>query len=151
MNFPTGGFFENENNSEQDLVNLFNKELEVPANGTSFITLSTACANPGKAAPMIGRINWSYSYDQKIGVLLDSYHSNRTAVEFMTGPQHHNTAEKRHHFLQMFVWVYYDASKKQILDFATKYIFEGDRRAAENYVDLYYPIAKLFIDTYKRL
>ncbi len=150
VKFPSGGFFNNTNNSEQDLVNLFKKTLEVPSNGVNTITLSTACANPKKAAPRSGRTDWSYGFDQKIGDLLENYHSNRSMVELMTGPENHSTFQKRHNFLQMFVWVYYNADKKHILDFATKYIFNGDRRAAEIFVDIYYPIAKLFIENYKR-
>lgn len=150
VKFPSGGFFNNSISSEQDLVNLFKKTLEVPSNGASSITLSTACANPKKAAPRTGRTNWSFGFDQKIGILLENYHSNRSMVELMTGAENHSTSQKRHNFLQMFVWVYYNADKKSILNFATKYIFDGDRRAAEIYVDIYYPIAKLFIDNYKR-
>jgi len=150
INFPPGGFFYNEVDSEQDLVNLFRKKLEVSENGTSVIILSTACADPKKAAPGIGRINWSYGFDQKIGILLENYHSNKSMVELMTGPQNHSTFQKRHHFLQMFVWIYYNADKKHILNFATKYMFDGDRRSAEIFVDIYYPIAKLFIENYKR-
>ena len=35
----------------------------------------------------------------------------------MTGAEHHNTFEKRHNFLQMSVWVYYNADKKFFQDF----------------------------------
>tara|TARA_B100001758_G_C18119344_1_gene457876 strand:- start:45 stop:680 length:636 start_codon:yes stop_codon:yes gene_type:complete len=150
INFPPGGFFNNEVDSEQDLVNLFRKKLDVSANETGTITLSTACANPKKAAPAIGRINWSYSFDHKIGILLENYHANKSIVELMTGPQNHSTSQKRHHFLQMFVWVYYNADKKHILNFATKYIFDGNKKSAEIFVDIYYPIAKLFIENYKQ-
>ena len=150
VKFPSGGFFNNSINSEQDLVNLFEKTLEVPSNGVNLITLSTACADPKKAAPRTGRTNWSFGFDQKIGILLEKYHSNRSVVELMTGVENHSSSQKRHNFLQMFVWVYYNADKKSILNFATKYIFDGDRRAAEIFVDIYYPIAKLFIENYKR-
>lgn len=150
VRFPSGGFFNNSSESEQDLVNLFKKTLDVPANSFNTIILSTACANPKKSAPRVGRTDWSYSYDQKIGLLLENYHSNKSMVELMTGPKNHSTSQKRHNFLQMFVWVYYNADKKHILDFATKYIFDGNRRSAEIFVDVYYPIAKLFIENYKR-
>ena len=41
-------------------------------------------------------------------------------IEMLTEKEYHTTFEKRHNFLQMCVWVYYDAEKDQIVDFATK-------------------------------
>jgi len=151
IHFPPGGYFLNENESEQNLVLLFYDKLTVPPGGMNNIVLYTACANPDRSAPRAGRINWTYGYDNKMGILLESYESNRDMVALMTGPEHHSTFEKRHNFLQMFVWVYYNADKKQIVNFSTKYIFDGDRDAAQSYVEIYYPITKLFIETYKKL
>jgi hypothetical protein len=51
----------------------------------------------------------------------------------------------------MCVWVYYNADKKQILDFATKYIFDGNKEEATLFVDAFYPLAVTFIEIYKSM
>ena len=51
----------------------------------------------------------------------------------------------------MCVWIYYDADKKQILDFATKYMFDGNKNQAQLFVDSFYPLAVSFINLYKSM
>ena len=149
--FPEGGFFRNSVSTEQDLLVLFNKELNVRAGENKEIVIPTACADPNKTAPANGRTSWTYDYDKKIGDLISFYHQNRIMVELLTGAEHHSTFEKRHNFLQMCVWVYYDASKSQILSFSTKYIFDGDSNASKEFVDAFYPLASSFIVMYKNM
>ena len=62
-----------------------------------------------------------------------------------------STFDKRHNFLQMCVWVYYNADKKQILDFATKYLFDGNKEQATLFVDVFYPMSVTFINIYKSM
>ena len=150
IDFPLGGFFVNLDTTEQNLVVLFYEDIEVKANSNAQIKIGTACANPKRKAPLKNRTTWVYDYDNKIAGLLYFYHTNRPMVELFTGSEHHSTIEKRHNFLQMCVWVYYNADRKKIIDFATKYMFEGDREAATEYVDLFYPLVVTFIDLYKK-
>ena len=151
INFPEGGFFINKSDLEQNLVILFYDELVVDLNKSEEILIGTACANPNKKVPSKGRTNWTYSYDVKIGDLIRYYNINRPIVEIITGLEYHDTQQKRHNFLQMCVWVYYDASKDQILNFATKYIFDNNKEQAKEFVDVFYPIAATFINLYKEL
>ena len=87
----------------------------------------------------------------KVGDLILYYHQNRAIVELMTGAEHHDTFEKRHNFLQMCVWIYYNAEKQQILNFATKYMFNGNKDQAKIFVDSFYPLAVSFINLYKSM
>ena len=119
--FPVGGMFVNLDSAEQNLVVLFNDVIEVKPDIKEKIIISTACANPKRKPPKNGRTTWVFDYDPKIGDLIQYYHDNRGMVELLTGSEHHNSFDKRHNFLQMCVWVYFDADKKQITDFATKY------------------------------
>ena len=151
IHFPPGGFFYNLDKSEQDLVVLFYDKVLVESGTKKDIVISTACANPKRRAPQNGRTTWNYGFDKKIGDLILYYHQNRAIVEMMTGEEHHNTFEKRHNFLQMCVWIYYDADKKQILDFATKYMFDGNKNQAQLFVDSFYPLAVSFINLYKNM
>jgi uncharacterized protein YlbG (UPF0298 family) len=91
------------------------------------IVIGTACANPKRKIPSKRRTTWVYDYDAKVGDLIRYYHQNRGFIELMTGSEHHDSFDKRHNFLQMCVWVYYNADKNQILDFATKYLCRSKR------------------------
>ena len=149
--FPPGGIFVNLDSTEQNLVLLFNKKVLIEAGKYKEISIGTACANPKRKVPRKNRRNWKFSYDQKVGGLINYYHENRPFVEMVTGSEHHNTFDKRHNFLQMCVWIYYNADKKHILDFATRYLFDGDKNQASLYIDVFYPIAVTFINIYKSL
>ena len=151
IHFPPGGFFYNLEKSEQDLVVLFYDKVLVESGKKKDVVIATACANPKRKAPLNGRTTWNYGFDKKIGDLILYYHENRSLVEMMTGAEHHNTFEKRHNFLQMCVWIYYDADKNQILDFATKYMFNGNKNQAQLFVDSFYPLAVSFINLYKNM
>jgi len=150
VEFPLGGFFVNLDTTEQNLVVLFYDEIKLDASSTSEIRIGTACANPNRKAPLKSRTTWVYDYDPKIADLLYYYHTNRSVVEIFTGAEHHSTVEKRQNFLQMCVWCYYNADKSQIIDFATTYMFDGDKEAATDYVDVFYPLVITFIDLYKK-
>ena len=150
VEFPLGGFFVNLDTTEQNLVVLFYDKITLDASSTAEIRIGTACANPNRKAPLKSRTTWVYDYDSKVGELLYYYHTNRPIVELFTGAEHHSTVEKRQNFLQMCVWCYYNADKSQIIDFATKYMFDGDKQAATDYVDVFYPLVITFIDFYKK-
>ena len=149
--FPEGGIFVNLDSTEQNLVILFYDKLSVGSGKSEEIVIGTACANPKRKIPSKRRTTWVYDYDVKVGDLIRYYHQNRGFVEMLTGSEHHDSFDKRHNFLQMCVWVYYDADKKQILDFATKYLFDGDKEKAKLFVDAFYPLAVTFINIYKGL
>ena len=151
VHFPPGGIFINKENTEQNLMILFYEKYSLNSGETKEVKISTACIDPKKKAPRKGRDNWDYSYDKKVGDLIYYYHQNRSLVELATGSEYHDTKEKRHNFLQMCIWVYYNAEKKQIIDFATKYIFNGDKQLAISFVDVFYPLAVSFINIYKAL
>ena len=51
----------------------------------------------------------------------------------------------------MCVWIYYNAEKQQILNFATKYMFNGNKDQAKIFVDSFYPLAVSFINLYKSM
>ena len=149
--FPEGGLFVNLDSTEQNLVVLFYDKIIVEPGKSKEIVIGTACANPKRKIPSKRRTTWVYDYDAKVGDLIRYYHNNRSLIEMMTGKEHHDTFLKRHNFLQMCVWVYYDADKKQILDFATKYLFDGDKDKAQLFIDVFYPLAVTFINIYKGL
>jgi hypothetical protein len=151
VHFPPGGFFVNLDSNEQNLVVLFYDVLEVKAGQKESALIGTACANPNRKPPKKGRTTWIYDYDEKLGKLIMFYHENRAIVEIATGKEHHETILKRQNFLQMCVWIYYDAEKEQILKFATTYLFNGNQESAEFFVETFYPIAVTFIDLYKRM
>ena len=151
VHFPPGGFFVNLDSNEQNLVVLFYDVLEVKAGQKESSLIGTACANPNRKPPKKGRTTWIYDYDEKLGKLIMFYHENRAIVEIATGKEHHETILKRQNFLQMCVWIYYDAEKEQILKFATTYLFNGNQESAEFFVETFYPIAVTFIDLYKRM
>ena len=146
--FPEGSVFINSTSTQQNLVIVFPEEFELSAGESKRIIVYTACMDPSKSAPSSSR-NWTLSYEKKVGDLIRGYHDNRSMVEMMTGAEHHNTFDKRHNFLQMSVWVYYNADKQQILNFATQYMFDGNRQQASAFVDVFYPMAVLFINLYK--
>ena len=143
-----GTIFKNSNSSEQNLVVLFYDELSVNAGYQKSAILVTACMDAAKRAPSSSS-SWTIDYDQGIGRLIEYYHSFRPMIAALTGPKHHETKEKQTHFLQMAVWSYYKCDKKHIVDFSAKYMFDGDREAAEQYVEVTYPLIELFIEQYK--
>ena len=151
VHFPVGGLFVNLDSTEQNLVVLFYDKLVIGSGKTEEVLIGTACANPKRKVPKNNRITWKYDYDKKLGDLITFYHENRGMIEMMTGAKHHDTFDKRHNFLQMCVWVYYNADKKQILEFATTYLFDGNKEQASVFVDTFYPLAVTFINLYKTM
>ena len=151
VHFPPGGFFLNLDSTEQNLVVLFYDVIEVKSASKESTLIRTACINPKRKPPKKGRTTWVYNYDDKIGKLILFYHENISIVKMATGAEHHETLEDQQNFLQMCVWVYYNAEKKQILDFATKYLFDGDKEESKEFFDVFYPLAVTFIDLYKRI
>ncbi len=147
--FPPGGVFLNSNEDEQDLVIIIGDKINLDGNESDKIKIYTVCASPGKKSPSYGNDSWDYSWDERIAHLLNFYNSNRSMVELATGAEFHETFEKRHNFLQMCVWVFYDAKKSDVLNFATRNIFEGDKEKANSYFDLFYPTAVTFVTLYK--
>ena len=47
-------------------------------------------------------------------------------IALATGNDHHETQLKDIDFCKC-VWIYYDADKKKIIDFATKHLFDGGK------------------------
>ena len=151
IHFPLGGLFINREESEQNLVVVDYDKITVPANTVKTIEIEVACANADKKAPRKNRTTWDYDYDSKLRELLLFYYENRTLIEYMTGSHNHDTQIKRHNFLQMCVWVYYGDDKQHITSFATTYIFDGDKDAAETFVDVFYPMVSIFLELYKNI
>ena len=151
VTFPEGGVFINKSDLEQNLLVLFYDYLIIDVNKSKDILIGTACANPKKSVPRKGRTNWTYSHDKKVGDLIRYYNNNRPFIEILTGSEFHDTQPKRHNFLQMCVWVYYNADKEQILNFATKYMFDNDKQKAKEFVDVFHPLTVTFINLYKEL
>lgn len=147
---PLGTFLINRDTTEQNLVVVFYDNIAVKPNSKSSEILGVACADAGKKVPKKNRTTWDFGYDDSIGLLLEFYFDNQMMIALATGNDHHETQLKRHRFLQMCVWIYYDADKKKIIDFATKHLFDGDKEAATNYVDFYYPLVITFLDIYKQ-
>ena len=148
INIPCGTFFENGNPSEQGLVVLFKEKVNLGANASTSIELTTACMDASKAAPS-SHSNWTIKNDKGLGDLIRYYHSNRSTIALMTGNEHHSTREKQINFLQMAVWSYYDCDRKHIVNFATDYMFDGDRDSAESFVDTTLPLIRIFTNLYK--
>ena len=146
--FPEGGVFINSSSSHQNLAILFYDECILSPGETKSMTIYTACMDPAKQGPS-STSDWTLNYDNKLGDLIRGYHKNRPMVEMMTGSENHDTFNERHNFLQMCVWVYFNADKQQILNFATKYVFDGNSQQAKEFVDVFYPMAVIFINLYK--
>ena len=151
IHFPLGGVFINSEESEQSLVVVSDDKITVPANIVKTIEIEVACADADKKAPRKNRTTWDYGYDPKLEELLLFYYDNTTLIEYMTGVNNHDTKIKRHNFLQMCVWVYYGDDKQHITSFATTYIFDGDKDAAETFVDVFYPMVSIFLELYKNI
>tara|TARA_B100002052_G_C15834515_1_gene577066 strand:+ start:136 stop:786 length:651 start_codon:yes stop_codon:yes gene_type:complete len=149
VHFPNGGVFVNGNDAQQDLVVVISDNIKLAPGKSSDIKIYTVCASPGKQAPNYGNDSWTYSFDERIEPLLTFYSENRSVVELATGSEFHDTFEKRHNFLQMCVWVFYDAKEKDVLNFATKNLFNNNKERAQDYFDIFYPAAVTFIKLYK--
>ena len=145
-----GTVFRNHTNSEQSLVVLFRDELTINGGGQQTIKLVTACMDAAKSGPSSAS-NWSVDYDKGIGRLIEYYHTFRPAISLFTGPEYHETKDNQTTFLQMAVWTYYKCDKSHIIDFSAKYMFDGDKEAAELYVEVTYPLIEVFIENYKLL
>ena len=148
INVSCGTFFENNRTSEQSLVVLFKETEYLSSRGSKNIKLTTACMDASKSVPS-NHSNWKIKNDKGLGDLIRFYHLNRPMIGMMTDPNLHSTKEKQINFLQMAVWAYYDCDKNKIIDFSTKYMFDGDRQAAEEFVNLTIPMIKTFIAYYK--
>jgi len=145
-----GTVFRNHTNSEQNLVVLFRDELTINGGAQQEIKLTTACMDAAKSGPSSAS-NWSVDYDKGIGRLIEYYHTFRPAISLFTGPEYHETKDNQTTFLQMAVWTYYKCDKSHIVDFSAKYMFDGDKEAAELYVEVTYPLIEVFIENYKLL
>ena len=145
-----GTVFKNMNSSEQSLVVIFYDELSIYSGNRSSVKVITACMDAAKRVPS-SLSNWTIDYDEGIGRLIEYYHSFRPTIALLTGPEHHSTKEKQINFLQMAVWTYYKCDQSHIIDFSAKYMFDGDKEAAKQYVEITYPLIQVFIENYKLL
>lgn len=148
INISCGTFFENGNTNEQSLVVLFKDRTYLDGNERSSVELTTACMDASKASPS-GHSNWTIENDKGLGDLIRFYHSNRSMIAMMTSSDQHSTREKQINFLQMAVWAYYDCEESKIVDFSTKYMFDGNRQDAQDFVDITLPMIKIFTELYK--
>ena len=148
INIACGTFFENGHTNEQSLVVLFKDRVYLDGNDRESVELTTACMDASKASPS-GHSNWTIKNDKGLGDLIRFYHENRPMIALMTSSDQHSTKEKQINFLQMAVWAYYDCEEDKIVNFATEYMFDGDRQAAQEFVDLTLPMIKIFTDLYK--
>jgi hypothetical protein len=149
VSFPYGAYFQSQQEGYQDLAVVFESELTVRSGDTASVNLKTTCMDASKGVAPNGYPDWTPSQDAALGNVLRFYHVNRPLVEQVTGPEHHDTEEDRHNFLQLLVWTYYDGDEAHMKQFATRYIFDGDSEAANNYVDTVYPLVKTVLDLYK--
>jgi hypothetical protein len=147
---PCGTYFENGRSNEQNLVVLFSETVYIEDGQKRSVEVTTACMNADKASPS-SHSNWRIKNDKALGDLIRFYHENRSIVAIMTGDEFHSTRSKQADFLQMSVWAYFNADKKHILNFATKYMFEGDKEQAELFVDTTLPLIQIFTAYYKTL
>ena len=150
IEIPCGTYFENGRTNEQNLVVLFKENTELDSRQRQSVELITACMDAGKASPS-SHSNWDIKNDRALGDLIRFYHTNKSIVSMMTGPEFHSTKQKQIDFLQMSVWAYFNADKKHILNFATKYMFEGNKEQAEFFVDTTLPLIQIFNTYYKSL
>lgn len=148
LKIPCGTFFETDKPNEQNLVVLFEETIYFDRNNRKSIRLITACMDADKASPS-SHTNWEIKNDPALGNLISFYHANKSLVSMMTGPKYHETEKQQTEFLQMSVWAYFDAERKHILNFATKYMFDGNREDATIFVDTTLPIIQLFTNYYK--
>ncbi len=149
ISFPYGSHFKSADQSYQDLAVVFPENIDVAAGKSATVRLKTTCMDASKGVAPAGYKSWTPKLDAALGDLLRFYDVSRPMVEAVTGPEHHNTPEKRHNFLQLLVWTYYGADKGHMTSFATTYMFDGDRAAASRFVDSVYPLAKMTLDAYK--
>ena len=148
--FPAGSMLINASNDEQNLVVLFNDYINLSPNKMGDnCNIRVGCANADKKVPKRGRKNWEITYDEKLADLLNYYYQNKELIATWTNPKHHDTIDDQHAFLQMCVWIYTGAEKKTITQFVSKYMFDGDYQAAEEYVKYMYPVIVNFINLYK--
>ena len=148
INISCGTFFENGNTNEQSLVVLFKDQVYLDGNERSSIELITACMDASKASPS-GHSNWTIENDKGLGDLIRFYHSNRSMIALMTSSDQHSTKEKQINFLQIAVWAYYDCEEDKMVDFSAKYMFDGNRQDAQDFIDVTLPMIKIFINLYK--
>lgn len=150
ISIPCGTYFENGNSNEQSLVVLFEETFTIDAGSVRNVELITACMDASKASPS-GHTNWTIENDKGLGDLIRFYHFNRPTIALMTNPEYHSTEEKQQSFLQMAVWAYYDCDEDKIVDFATKYMFEGERELAQEFVSNTLPLIEVFTVFYKNV
>jgi len=145
-----GAIFKSANDAVQNLAVVFPKSVVVAARQTETVTVKTTCTDAKKRAPSRDYRDWTPKQDAALGDLLRFYDVSRPLIETLTGPQHHDTVEKRHNFLQILVWTYYGNDKKHMKAFVKTYMTDGDESAANALVDELYPVAKVVIDLYKK-
>ena len=148
VDVPCGTVFENSISGEQNLVVLFQETVYLDSKERKSREIITACMDASKRAPT-NHSRWTIDNDKALGDLIRFYHNNVSIVSMMTGAEHHSTKAKKAAFLQMSVWAYFDADKKHILSFATKYMFNGNKEEAELFVDATLPLIKIFTNYYK--
>ena len=151
LTFPYGTVFNTADSRYQRLAVVFTDEVKVRSGGNVVFSTKTACMDAGKSVAPIGFNDWTPAFDQGLADVLNFYDASRPMIEQMTGPEHHDTQEKRHRFLQMVVWIYFGNDKAHMKKFAGKYIFDGDQRAADEFIDTVYPMASAAIDMYKKV
>ena len=150
VDVPCGTYFQNRRSNEQNLVVLYEEKLSLDKRSRKSVNLVTACMDADKSSPS-SHSEWNIQNDRALGDLIRFYHGNKAIVSMMTNPKFHETKQQQTDFLQMSVWAYFDAEKKHILNFATKYMFDGNREEAEFFVDSTLPLIQLFTTYYKNM
>lgn len=146
--FPYGTIFWAGDTKYQNLALVVNNEISVPPNTAGNVIIDTACMNAGRAVAKEGYSDWTVRYDAGMANLLTFFYSGQAMFGAVIKPDFIDTKKKKRDFLQGIVWVYCDATKKQMRKFARKYMFSS-KEEADTWVDLMYPLAKQFIDLYK--
>lgn len=146
--FPYGTIFWSGDDKYQNLALVVTSEIVAPAQSMVQVHIETACMNAGRAVAGNGFADWTVRYDSGLANLITFFYTGQAMFGHAIKPEYLSTEKKRRDFLQGVVWVYGDATKKQMKKFARTYMFES-RDEADAWVDLMYPMAKQMIDLYK--
>ena len=144
VSVDNGVFVNNHNRGQQNLVNLYTTGVLIPSGGRGSLSLSTACIDPALGMPngrgwnlMNGALSGNLEQVRKITDFFDKYGDRLPLSD-----KHYGTYDKRQHLQQMVIWISLDASKSQMVDFLSEYVYKGNRSSASAFVNLYYDQAQ---------
>ena len=147
-------WFKSPDSKVQDLAVVFPVQVTVGAKKTRVVRVKTACRQADRASPSTGlamKLGKTRSLHLKFGGLIAGYHHAllHQMIATATGSEHHDTTDKKQHFLQLMTWIYFRSTQKHMVQFAQKHIFKGDQKRSKAFVEKLHPLAKKAIDLYK--